>query len=901
MKYDVFISYSSIDRKAAEAICGYLESNGLRCFIDYRDIPRGAMWARVLPGAIRESGMMLALFSSNYNHSLQVERELSIADKEGMNILPFRLADVPYEGLKSYYFESLNWIDAFPNPEAVFGSVLEGINAMREQSANWTKGRVARVDEAMADHTAPQRVANVDTIDVEALDDNMYDPVYEDDYQEGVDAMRNFDYTEAFDLLFESAMNNYRLAQYYMDRLFNRLGFYHLPSTIWRRILPLAEEGNSFAEYLAGRYYYFYVKHDTDMTYEYAARSARHGNLFGKYEMAKNLDLGTCTERDEAAALELFKELARYRFPLGLLELGRHYLYGYAVRKNPRRGLRYLDEGVALGFAECKYERALAYMFGEGGEVNVAEARRLLTEALDDGYIYAQSVLGDTYLFDYEHLENGYNTPENMRRGLELFHQGIRRGSAGSMDRLGFIYSNAPDGLGIAKDDEQALRWFRRAAEMNYLDSLCALGRAYYYGEMGLNEDEQQAWDYFQKAAYCVSGEAQRMLGMMTMDGYGFDGKTKADCVTFFENSLYLGGYSGGLSAERLYTVYAPDGFDDGFPAPPYPIKHIDGITPSLDDTLRVLRLGAKEDNLNCCYFLGCALTDITRPYANEVEGVELLNRALTVNGQTCWSAALRLADLYRKGLGVPRDTAEADRLEALYRDKTGDNIPASPNTPNTPNTPITPNIPNPSPASPSSPAEAGYTARARKILERMYMSELPDAAYLLRVAIDLGEDDEAQTLYDRAMQRISTLLNSMSRNSDPDAGLLGRLAFAPYTPSNYTDVAKDISNTDAWQTLYNDWAEMIADCLVLKIDVPPLTTNLLEASTNLMRVLLEFMGKVTDPKLKEALRKQPMSDILDIVDKINPDEIPEYEMAPLTSIFTAYISLSTALTTAFS
>ena len=42
LKYDVFISYSHCDRKVAEALCGYLESRGLRCFIDYRDIPRGA-------------------------------------------------------------------------------------------------------------------------------------------------------------------------------------------------------------------------------------------------------------------------------------------------------------------------------------------------------------------------------------------------------------------------------------------------------------------------------------------------------------------------------------------------------------------------------------------------------------------------------------------------------------------------------------------------------------------------------------------------------------------------------------------------------------------------------------------------------------------------------------------
>ena len=124
IKYDVFISYSRADQKVAEGVCGYLEANGLRCFIDYRDIPRAAVWARVLPDAIRGSGMMVAVFSPNYNKSLQVERELSIADKAGIPVLPFRISDVPFEGMKSYYFESINWIDAFPEPEKVFGNLL---------------------------------------------------------------------------------------------------------------------------------------------------------------------------------------------------------------------------------------------------------------------------------------------------------------------------------------------------------------------------------------------------------------------------------------------------------------------------------------------------------------------------------------------------------------------------------------------------------------------------------------------------------------------------------------------------------------------------------------------------------------------------------------------------------
>ena len=31
-RYDVFISYSSVDQKVTEGTCGFLEARGIRCF-----------------------------------------------------------------------------------------------------------------------------------------------------------------------------------------------------------------------------------------------------------------------------------------------------------------------------------------------------------------------------------------------------------------------------------------------------------------------------------------------------------------------------------------------------------------------------------------------------------------------------------------------------------------------------------------------------------------------------------------------------------------------------------------------------------------------------------------------------------------------------------------------------
>ena len=127
MKYDVFISYSTLDQKVVEGVCAHLEQHKIRCFVAYRDIPRGVPWARAIVEALDESRMMLVVFSGNFNNSEQVDREIEIANEDKKPILTFRITDDAFKGAKKYYLKNLNWIDAFPEPSRVFGRMLEDV------------------------------------------------------------------------------------------------------------------------------------------------------------------------------------------------------------------------------------------------------------------------------------------------------------------------------------------------------------------------------------------------------------------------------------------------------------------------------------------------------------------------------------------------------------------------------------------------------------------------------------------------------------------------------------------------------------------------------------------------------------------------------------------------------
>ncbi len=130
MKYDVFISYSTQDQKVVEGLSAYLEQHNIRCFVAYRDIPTGVVWAKAITEAIEESQMMVVVFSSNFNKSEQVDREIELASEDKRPILTFRISNTAFSGAKKYYLKNLNWIDAFPDPQKQFGTLLDSVSKL---------------------------------------------------------------------------------------------------------------------------------------------------------------------------------------------------------------------------------------------------------------------------------------------------------------------------------------------------------------------------------------------------------------------------------------------------------------------------------------------------------------------------------------------------------------------------------------------------------------------------------------------------------------------------------------------------------------------------------------------------------------------------------------------------
>jgi tetrahydromethanopterin S-methyltransferase subunit B len=136
MAHDVFISYSSKDKKAAESVCAKLESDGIRCWIAPRDIPPSARYAQSIISGINASRLMIFIFSSNANDSEHVESEIDRAYNKRIPIIPLRIEDIALTGSLEYYLSTAQWFDALPPIEEHLEKLPSVIRQLIESKNN---------------------------------------------------------------------------------------------------------------------------------------------------------------------------------------------------------------------------------------------------------------------------------------------------------------------------------------------------------------------------------------------------------------------------------------------------------------------------------------------------------------------------------------------------------------------------------------------------------------------------------------------------------------------------------------------------------------------------------------------------------------------------------------------
>ena len=91
----IFISHSTQDKAAVDAVCDAFDRAGLKYWISTRDIPDGANWSESIISGLNSSQALVLIYSASANQSNYVKRELERAVSKGMPIIPFRIEKVP--------------------------------------------------------------------------------------------------------------------------------------------------------------------------------------------------------------------------------------------------------------------------------------------------------------------------------------------------------------------------------------------------------------------------------------------------------------------------------------------------------------------------------------------------------------------------------------------------------------------------------------------------------------------------------------------------------------------------------------------------------------------------------------------------------------------------------------
>lgn len=145
------------------------------------------------------------------------------------------------------------------------------------------------------------------------------------------------------------------------------------------------------------------------------------------------------------------------------------FLHGRGgVVKDEARALQMYREQADAG--DPRAQNALGQMLlnGQGGSKNAAEAVRWFTRAAEQNLPAAQSNLGYAYA-------HGEGVAPDKRRALEYFEKAAAQGVIGAQHNVAWMYQH---GEGTPANMPKAFEWYRRASEAGYHKSQFNLGLA---------------------------------------------------------------------------------------------------------------------------------------------------------------------------------------------------------------------------------------------------------------------------------------------------------------------------------------------------------------------------------------------------------------------------------------
>jgi uncharacterized protein len=233
-----------------------------------------------------------------------------------------------------------------------------------------------------------------------------------------------------------------------------------------------------------------------------------------------------------------------------------------------------------------------------------------------------------------------------FRRAAETFRK-IAAHMRGKMQfRLGEMWENG-EGF-LPKDFQEAVKWYKKAAERGYPRAQGRMGFIYAKGQ-GVQMDIQEALEWYRKAAEQGDPGSLEELGIMYAKGWGVT-EDHGEAVKFFRQAAENGGPNQtGLFAFFIYTEQV------GLVIPKYSEEALEWYTKDaeLGDRWSAINLGDIHRN-------GLGVPKDTQKALKWYRKAAEQKKSEAASPLWVCEACVKLGEMHEKGDGVPKDFHES-------------------------------------------------------------------------------------------------------------------------------------------------------------------------------------------------------------------------------------------------
>jgi TPR repeat protein len=196
------------------------------------------------------------------------------------------------------------------------------------------------------------------------------------------------------------------------------------------------------------------------------------------------------TDIDNKRAVILFQESSDLGYDLGKLYLGRAYYHGSGILKNKDWGLKLVGDvketvlNCKDGNSICEFTMGWMYENGVCVDKDTLEAFKHYKRSKKAGLMFSNFRLGQMYRY-------GIGVNKDKKKAKELFSEIARLDNPRGFQKLGYDYY-------INEDNEDALKWLKKAANKNDPYSMYLLSKMYKNG-WGIEKNFDTVKKYYSK------------------------------------------------------------------------------------------------------------------------------------------------------------------------------------------------------------------------------------------------------------------------------------------------------------------------------------------------------------------------------------------------------------------